>query len=109
MNHPNRELHRQHDNPCRRHAKLQGHHLLQPAENHNKIQKNLKSKKPSIAPLLASTSHHECYLIQLGSSSSCHHEPHNSRNHPPLKQNREQRFPSSRGTSARRFSPNAEP
>ncbi|XP_022642616.1 uncharacterized protein LOC106775176 isoform X1 [Vigna radiata var. radiata] len=86
MNHPNRELHRQRDNPCCHRAKLQGHNLLQPTENHNKIQKNLKSKKPRIASRLASTGHHECLLTQLGSSSSCYHEPHNSRNHPPLKQ-----------------------
>ncbi|WVY93429.1 hypothetical protein V8G54_032517 [Vigna mungo] len=95
MNHPNRALHRQRDNPCRRCAKLQGRHLLQPTENHNEIQKNPKSKKPRIGPLLASTDHHECFLIQLGSSSSCYHELYNSRNHPPLKQS-EQRFPSFR-------------
>ncbi|KAG2396498.1 uncharacterized protein HKW66_Vig0227730 [Vigna angularis] len=47
INHPNRELHRQRDNPCCRRAKLRGHHILHPAENHNEIQKNLKSKKPA--------------------------------------------------------------
>ncbi|WVY90635.1 hypothetical protein V8G54_036149 [Vigna mungo] len=109
MNHPNRELHHQRDDPCRRCAKLQGHHLLQPVENHNEIQKNPKSKKPRIAPLLASTGHHECFPTQLCSSSSCYHEPFNSRSHPPLKQNREHCFPSSRGTGAGRFPPNAEP
>ncbi|WVZ12608.1 hypothetical protein V8G54_017138 [Vigna mungo] len=71
MNHPNRELHRQRDNPCRHCAKLQGHHLLQPTKNHKEIQKNPKSKKPKIAPLFASIGHRECFLTQLEASFLC--------------------------------------
>ncbi|WVY93574.1 hypothetical protein V8G54_032662, partial [Vigna mungo] len=59
--------------------------------------------KETFAPLLASTGHHECFLTQLSSSSSCYHELHNSQNHPSLKQS-EQRFPSSRGR-CRKVSP----